>query len=101
MANLRKKQRKNREKSHFEFAIAVSRQTGISGMLNEIANRAYKARADWINHWLSTVRTGPNEHSVRTMESKPVHTHSNSLSAHPVVRTHWRYAPWKRPVWTV
>jgi len=36
------------------------------------------------------VHTGPNEHSVWTMESKPVRTHSNSLGAHPVVRTQWK-----------
>ena len=37
------------------------------------------------NHWLSMVRTSPNEHSMRNMESKPVGTHSNSLGAHSVV----------------
>ena len=30
------------------------------------------------------VRAGPNEHSVRTKESKPVRTHSYSLGAHSV-----------------
>jgi len=42
------------------------------------------------------VRTGPNEYKVRTMESKPIRTHSNSLGAHLVVRTQWRCTPWKR-----
>jgi len=39
------------EKSHCEFAIAVSRETGSSNTLNKIANRAYKARADWLNYY--------------------------------------------------
>jgi len=51
------------------------------------------------HHWLSMVRTSPNEHSVRTLVSKLVRTHSNSLGAHPVaMRTQWRCAPSKRLV---
>jgi len=37
---------------------------------------------------------------VLTIVSKPVRTHSNSLGAHPVVRTQWRCTPWKRLVHT-
>jgi len=44
-------------------------------------------------HWLSLVHAGPNGYPVRTMES--IRTHSNSLGAHPVVRTQWQCAPWK------
>ena len=40
-----------REKSPCEFVIYVSRKTGSSGMLGKIANRAYKARADWLNRF--------------------------------------------------
>ena len=36
-----------------EFAIAVSREIGSSRMLNNIGNRAYKARADWLNYFYS------------------------------------------------
>jgi len=57
MANLRKIVEKPRitlrEKSHREFAIPVSRETGSSRMVNKIANRAYKARADWLNNFYS------------------------------------------------
>jgi len=54
MANLQKKsQIMLREKWHCEFAIAVSRKAGSFSMLNKIANRAYKARADWSNRFYS------------------------------------------------
>jgi len=46
MANLRKK-------LPCEFAIAVSRETGSSSMRNKIANGAYKAHTDWLNHFYS------------------------------------------------
>jgi len=36
----------------------------------------------------------------KTMESNPVRTHSNSLGAHPAVRTQWQCTPWKRLVRT-
>jgi len=53
MANLRKIAEKARitlcEKLHCEFVIAVS----SSSILNRIANRTYKARADWPNHFYS------------------------------------------------
>jgi len=42
-----------RGKSHCEFAIAVSRETDSSSMLNKTANRAHKACADWLNHFYS------------------------------------------------
>jgi len=35
-------------------------------------------------HWLSMVRTGPNERSVRTMGSKPVRTQTHSVVMHPM-----------------
>jgi len=41
------------EKSHYELAIAVSRETGSSSMLDKIGNRAYKAHADWLNNFYS------------------------------------------------
>jgi len=36
-----------------EFAIANSHETASSSMMNELANRTYKARADWLNHFYS------------------------------------------------
>jgi len=40
-----------RRKLHCEFAIAVSREICSSNMLNKIANHAYKARANRLNHF--------------------------------------------------
>jgi len=57
MANLRKYREKLQitlqEKSPSEFAIALLRETGNFNMLNKLANRAYKARTDWLNHFYS------------------------------------------------
>jgi len=58
MANLRKKiaeksQITVHENLHCEFAITVSHDTGSSSMLNTIAKRAYKARADRLNQFYS------------------------------------------------
>jgi len=54
LANLWKIAKKSRitllEKSHCECERAVSCETGSSSMLNEIANCAYKVRADWLNN---------------------------------------------------
>jgi len=50
-----------REKSHCEFAIGVLCETGSSSTLNKITNHAYKARADWLNHFYS-----PREIANRT-----------------------------------
>jgi len=56
-------------------------------------------------HRLVMVHTGPNEHSVWTMESKLVRTHSTSFGAHSVVvctmetpGSHY-FAPFKAVFW--
>jgi len=41
------------QKSPCEFAMAVSRETDSYSTLIQIANRAYRARADWLNHFHS------------------------------------------------
>jgi len=58
MANLRKKTAEKseitlRENARCEFAIAVSHKTDSTSMLNKIANRTYKPRTDWLNHFHS------------------------------------------------
>jgi len=58
------------KKSHCQFAIAVSRETGSSRTLNKIANRACKARADWVNHFY-----GPWESKGYAVESQKDRVH--------------------------
>jgi len=41
------------KKSHCEFARGDSREIDSSSMLDKIVNRAYKAVADWLNHFHS------------------------------------------------
>jgi len=60
---------KNREQRYVEnlceFAIAVSGQAGSSSVLNKIANRSYKARADLLYHFYS-----PQESKSYKVESQ-------------------------------